>query len=178
MPDSYARPEFLFKVTLPVSAFFQGCLSQASSKRSLQCKGGWKRPSESSVAAFSLPNRKLRPKEIVSGPVPTCCPPGFREQGHRSVSLESMNSKVILIKAHIISLMMTVNATHAIGEGEYTENQETLFSIWLCCHWTSWVVYYHHPPPPSLPCFFICVVRPAGPKVPELLQVFLFVTWG
>lgn len=69
----------------------------------------------------------------------THCPPGFGEQGLRSVW--KARSLVSCMRAHVISLAIIMNAAHVIRE-ECPGNQETLSYIWLCP-----IEYLNAPPP-------------------------------
>lgn len=83
-----------------------------SPNRSLQCKAGKETFRTIRCSPLTLPMRTSKPRDVVSGPVTTCSPPGSGKQGHRSASLESANSKVTLMRTHSISLVIIMNADH------------------------------------------------------------------
>lgn len=98
---------------------------------------------------------------MVSGPVTTACPPGSREQGHHSVSLESMNLKAADESTPYLFVMIMKTA-HAMGSSALGV-RDLVLDLAV-------------PPlnimgkmPPPTPCLLICVVRLADPKIPELL---------
>lgn len=82
------------------------CAPKAASPKPVQTEAHGARLGESfrlvHCRPLPLPMRKSRPREIVSGPMTTRRLPGFREQGPRSVSLQSMNWKVTGESTHYL----------------------------------------------------------------------------
>lgn len=137
---------------------FQGGLSQGSPVGSWGCKARGEAFRIIRSCPLTLPMRTSGPREIASGPGTTRCPPGFGEQGHRSVW--KAGSLVTCMRAHVISLVIILDTAHVIRVAVPWEPRDLVLDLALP-HRTSWSQC------PPFPRFFICGVRPAEPKVPE-----------